>query len=45
LISGTVGYWNTSQLPSGDYLLRLVVVDNANNFFPACVVSVKISNP
>jgi len=45
LVNGTIGYWNTSQLPTGDYLLRLVVVDNQNSFFPACIVSVRITNP
>jgi hypothetical protein len=45
LVNGTIGFWNTVQLPAGDYLLRLVVVDNQNTFFPACVVSVRIANP
>jgi hypothetical protein len=45
LVNGTIGYWNTSQLASGDYLLRLVVVDNQNGFFPVCLVSVRVANP
>jgi hypothetical protein len=45
LVAGTIGYWNTSQLPAGDYLLRLVVVDNQNTFFPACSISVRVSGP
>ena len=45
LVNGTIGYWNTSQLTTGDYLIRLVVVDNQNVFFPSCVVSVRIANP
>ena len=45
LVSGTIGYWNTSQLPAGDYLLRLVVADNQNQLFPACIVSVRITKP
>lgn len=45
LVEGTVGFWNTGQLPAGEYRLRLVVVDNANTFFPACAVTVSVSNP
>ena len=45
LVSGTIGFWNTSALPAGDYLLRLVVADNQNQLFPACVVSVRITKP
>lgn len=40
--NGELGNWNTSQLTSGDYLLRLVVVDNKTQPFPACVVPVRI---
>lgn len=39
---GKIGDWNTSQLPAGDYLLRLVVIDNQGNALPACVVPVHI---
>lgn len=39
------GQWDTSQLLPGDYLLRLVVTDNVNNVFPACVVAVRIIAP
>lgn len=42
-VEGGIGFWNTSQLPQGDYQLRLVVADNANNFFPACVIPVRIA--
>lgn len=45
LVDGTIGFWNTAQLATGDYLLRLVVVDNQNELFPACVVSVRVVNP
>lgn len=37
------GEWNTSQLVPGDYLLRLVVFDNENKSFPACVIPVRIA--
>ncbi|KAF0108519.1 MAG: hypothetical protein FD146_405 [Anaerolineaceae bacterium] len=40
---GKIGDWDTSQLASGDYLLRLVVTDNQGNALPACVVPVRIS--
>ncbi len=39
------GLWNTGLLTPGDYLLRLVVADNANNIFPACVISIQIVPP
>ncbi len=44
LIDGFIGTWNTTQLVPGDYRLRLVVVDNQNQFFPACVVQVRVAN-
>lgn len=39
------GRWDTSSLTPGDYLLRLIVRDNANNLFPACIVNVRIIAP
>jgi hypothetical protein len=45
VVNNTLGQWNTSQVLPGDYLLRLVVSDNANQLLPACVVSVKITQP
>ncbi len=39
------GQWDTSQLVPGDYFLRLVVTDNVNNVFPACVIPVRIVAP
>lgn len=36
------GSWNTDQVTPGDYELRLVVTDNQNGIFPACVISVRI---
>jgi len=44
-VEGGIGFWNTSQLPQGDYQLRLVVSDNENNLFPACVISVQVVQP
>lgn len=40
-----LGLWNTSQLVPGDYLIRLVVLDNDNNEFPACVIPVRVVSP
>lgn len=39
------GAWNTAQLPTGDYRLRLVVYDNQNHAFPACMVNIHILSP
>lgn len=44
-IDEQLGLWNTSQLVPGDYLLRLVVLDNDNNEYPACVISVRVVSP
>lgn len=44
-VSGQIGFWNTSQLVPGDYLLRLVVLDNQNQAFPACDISVRVVQP
>lgn len=44
-VEGGIGFWNTSQLTQGDYQLRLVVADNENNTFPACVISVRVVTP
>jgi hypothetical protein len=40
---GELGHWDTSQLATGDYLLRLVVMDNQDNALPACVVPVHVT--
>ncbi len=44
-VKGDIGFWYTDQLRNGDYLLRLVVADNQNNMFPACVIQVRVNNP
>jgi hypothetical protein len=36
------GTWNTEQLQPGNYFLRLVVSDNANNLIKPCEIGVKI---
>ncbi len=42
VVEDKIGLWNTSQIVPGDYLLRLVVLDNDNNEFPACIVPVRV---
>lgn len=37
-----MGQWNTDQLTPGDYFLRLVVIDGANQVLPACQIAVRI---
>jgi hypothetical protein len=44
-VEGEIGFWNIDQIDNGDYLLRLVVTDNENNYFPACVIPVRIVKP
>ena len=40
-----LGEWNTSQLVPGDYLLRLVVMDNQNVAFPVCIIPIRVLAP
>ncbi len=42
VVGGTLGVWDTSPLPPGEYKLRLVVVDITGNYPPPCEVPVKI---
>jgi hypothetical protein len=44
-VNGQIGFWNTTQLVPGDYLLRLVAVDNQNQVLPACSVKIRIIPP
>jgi len=41
-VDGQIGFWNTSALVPGDYRLRLVVADNQNQLFPACIIPVRV---
>jgi hypothetical protein len=36
------GTWNTEQLIPGNYFLRLVVSDNANNLLQPCEIDIKV---
>jgi hypothetical protein len=40
-----LGIWNTTLMTPGDYLLRLVIVDNQGNDYPPCVIPLQISPP
>jgi hypothetical protein len=42
---GVLGEWITDMLPEGDYMLRLVVVDNKGQTLPACIIQVRVSQP
>lgn len=42
---GQLGFWDTGQLSSGDYLLRLVATDNQDEDLPPCVVQVRVVPP
>ncbi len=42
---GSLGKWDTSSIPQGDYQLRLVVTDNQGNELPACVIPIRIKTP
>lgn len=41
--SGALGTWNTTQVPDGQYVLRLTVVDNTGNFISNSV-NVTVAN-
>lgn len=42
---GELGAWDTSQLVSGDYQLRLVVTDNLGKSLPACMIPLRVKTP
>jgi len=37
-----IGAWDTSQLPAGEYQLRLVVTNNQGQEYPPCVVTFRV---
>jgi len=41
--NASLGQWDTSTLPPGDYDLRLVVTDNQGRALPACLVRVRVA--
>jgi hypothetical protein len=38
-----LGQWDTSNLASGDYMLRLVVTDNEGESLPPCIIQVRVN--
>jgi hypothetical protein len=40
-----LGSWDTSEVPPGDYDLRLVVIDNQGQEFPPCIVPLRVAAP
>ena len=44
IIDGELGNWDTTELTSGDYRLRLVVFDNINSEYPACSITIQVNN-
>jgi hypothetical protein len=38
-----IGVWDTSQLPSGDYQVRLAVTDNQGQDFPPCTITFRVT--
>ena len=44
VIEGELGLWATSQVPNGDYVLRLTVFDLNNQELPSCDVFVRVLN-
>jgi hypothetical protein len=41
---GILGAWDTRSVPSGDYQLRLVVVDKTGNYPDPCAISLSVQN-
>jgi len=44
-IQASLGFWYTTNLEPGDYMLRLVALDNQGERTAACVIVVKVSAP
>ena len=45
VVDGNIGRWDATALTPGDYQLRLVVIDNAGQELPHCVISVQVVAP
>jgi hypothetical protein len=37
-----LGYWNTTELTPGPYLLQIVPLDNVGETLPSCIISVEV---
>ncbi len=42
---GLLGYWDTSRLSTGDYLLRLIVTDNQGTASIPCMIQLRVESP
>ena len=40
-----LGQWDTRTMAPGDYMLRLVIVDNQGESLEPCVIRVNVNNP
>jgi len=43
VVNDVLGVWDTATLTAGDYMLRLVVTDNAGNALTPCAIQVRVS--
>ena len=43
--NGELGQWDTRTMAPGDYMLRLVIVDNQGESLDPCVIRVNVNNP
>jgi hypothetical protein len=43
--NGDLGTWDSSALTTGDYQLRIIVVDNIGQELPPCVIPVRVVPP
>lgn len=44
-VDSSLGEWDTTALPAGDYQLRLVVIDNKGEALPPCIIPVRVIPP
>jgi len=44
VVEGKLGVLATSEIPNGDYILRLTVVNKANQQLTPCDVAIRILN-
>jgi hypothetical protein len=44
-IKSRLGDWDTSEITPGDYILRLVVLDNQGQIYPACEIPIRVLQP
>ena len=42
--NGTLGYWDATGLPDGQYEFRLLVVDKSGNYPPPCDLRIRVQH-